>query len=51
MKYIGIGENEGISVDRTIAYNYALERITNGTDEEKQEFIDWFYSGNWIEEE
>ena len=32
------------------AYGYALERISQ--DEElKQEFIEWFYSGNWIKEE
>lgn len=30
------------------SYDYAIERITYGTDEEKQEFVEWFYSGNWI---
>lgn len=32
------------------AYSYALERVSNGTAEEKKEFVDWFYS-NWIKEE
>lgn len=32
------------------AYDYALERISQ--DEGlKQEFVEWFYSGNWIKEE
>lgn len=29
------------------AYDYAVERVS--WDEElKQEFVEWFYSGNWI---
>jgi hypothetical protein len=51
MNYIGIGKNEGICVDRTIAFKYALERIIGGTDEEKAEFVEWFYSGDWYYEE
>ena len=33
------------------AFDYALECVKNGTDEEKAEFVEWFYSGNWIEED
>lgn len=40
----------GIFVPEEDAYEYALERISQ--DEElKQEFVEWFYSGNWIAEE
>lgn len=40
----------GIFVSEEDAYGYALERIS--LDEElKQEFVEWFYSGNWIEED
>lgn len=40
----------GVFVREKDAYRYALERISHGTDEEKQEFVEWFYSGNWIKE-
>lgn len=33
------------------AFLYALRRIKEGTEEEKWEFVDWFYSGNWIKED
>lgn len=33
------------------AFSYAMERIKEGTEEEKWEFIDWFYSSNWIKED
>lgn len=40
----------GVFVPEEDAYGYALERIS--LDEElKQEFVEWFYSGNWIEED
>jgi len=28
-----------------------MERLSQGTPEEQQEFIEWFYSGNWVKEE
>lgn len=31
------------------AFEYALEQVSLNK-EEKQEFVDWFYSGNWIKE-
>ena len=49
--YVGIGPEQGKVVPLEKAFDYALEQITNGTDEEKQEFIEWFYSGNWYKEE
>ncbi len=39
----------GIFVPEESAYDYALERIASD-DELKQEFVEWFYSGNWIKE-
>lgn len=33
------------------AFDYALERIRYGTEEEKKEFVEWFYSGSWVKEE
>lgn len=32
------------------AFGYALERVAQGTREEKKEFMEWFYSGGWIKE-
>lgn len=40
----------GIFVPEEDAYRYALERISLDEDL-KQEFVEWFYSGNWIKEE
>lgn len=44
----------GIFVPKEDAYEYAMERIS--MDEElqrefKETVVEWFYSGNWIEEE
>lgn len=37
------------------AYEYALDKCLNGTEEEQLDFrimlVEWFYSGNWIKEE
>lgn len=49
--YIGIFKEKGIVVDKGNAFRYAMERIAHGTPEAQQEFIEWFYSSNWIEEE
>lgn len=40
----------GVFVSDEDAFDYALERISRD-DDLKQEFVEWFYSGNWIEEE
>lgn len=40
-----------VFVPEESAFDYAIERITNGTIDEKQEFEEWFYSSNWIKEE
>ena len=51
MYYKGIGPEAGTIVEEDQAYQYALERCANATLEEKQEFVDWYYSGNWAEME
>lgn len=38
-----------IFVPEEDAYDYALERISQDEDL-KQEFVEWFYSGNWVKE-
>ena len=52
MYYEGIGPEQGTVVSQEDAYAYALERCLSGTAEDKQEFremlVEWFYSGNWI---
>ena len=47
---VGIFKEKGIVVDEENAFRYALERIAHGTAEDQKEFVEWFYSGNWIEE-
>lgn len=53
--YRGIGPEEDTIVAEDEAYDYALERCLKGTEEDWQEFrkelVEWFFSGNWIEEE
>lgn len=53
--YRGIGPEEDTIVAEDKAYDYALERCLKGTEEDRQEFrkelVEWFFSGNWIEEE
>ena len=39
----------GIFVPEEDAFEYALEQISLD-EEEKQDFVEWFYSGNWIKE-
>lgn len=39
-----------IFVPEEDAYDYAMERVSQDEDL-KQEFVEWFYSGNWIKED
>ena len=49
MAYVGICSNNGIVVAEDDAFDYAMDEVKN--DEElRQEFVDWFYSGNWYKE-
>jgi len=47
--YFGVGQERGNEVDSENAFRYAMERIAHGTPEEQREFIEWFYSGNWVQ--
>lgn len=42
--------DSGIFVPEENAYKYALERISQDEDL-KKEFVEWFYSDNWIKED
>lgn len=46
--YLEIGTD--IFVREEDAYNYAVERLSLDEDLQK-EFVEWFYSEDWIEEE
>lgn len=48
--YKGIFKEEGNFVEDEAAFYYALQRIIQGTKKDKAEFIEWFYSGNWLYE-
>lgn len=52
-KLSGAGYTElgtGIFVPEEEACNYAMERISQDEDL-KREFVEWFYSANWVKEE
>ena len=53
--YRGIGPEERTIVTEEEAFDYALERCLKGTEEDQEEFrkelVEWFFSGNWIDEE
>jgi len=51
MNYKGICCEKGITVEGTCSFDYAIQRILQGTAAEKEEFKEWYFSGNWIEEE
>lgn len=46
--YLEIGT--GNFVPEEDAFKYALERLLSSTEELKNEFVEWFYSGSWIKE-
>lgn len=50
--YCGINSEQGKRVDDEDAYEYALDRCLNGSDQDKKEFremlIEWYFSGDWI---
>lgn len=55
MYYRGIFCEEGKIVQEEEAYDYALERCLHGSEVDQQEFkdmlVEWYYSGNWLQEE
>lgn len=51
MQYIGIGPERGKIVDSENAYEYAKAHLDDMPQADKLEFVNFFFSGNWIEEE
>lgn len=55
MHYRGIFCEEGKIVQEEEAYDYALERCLHGSEADQREFkdmlVEWYYSGNWLQEE
>jgi len=54
--YIGIGHERGKYIGVDEAADYAAKQcgieLTNKTTEEfRNMFVEWFYSGNWIEDD
>ena len=47
MRYKGVCKEYGKSVKAEHAFGYALSRILQSKEEE-EEFVDWYYSGNWV---
>lgn len=50
MVYKGIGPERGKVVHKDDAFDVALEEVASNR-EIRQEFIDWFFSGNWVKTE
>lgn len=48
--WIGVGPEEGTFVADEDAFRYAKERLERDVELQK-EFIEWFYSGNYIRSE
>lgn len=48
--YKGISTERGMDVDVKDALLFAIWRVLIN-EEDKKEFVEWFFSGNWIEVE
>ena len=46
--YEGIFSNEGIYVPIEDAYDYARDNLDSMSENNKKEFVEFFFSGNWI---
>ena len=46
--YVGFHEYAGEVVPVGEAFEYAKDHLDELTDDEKQGFVDWFFSGNFI---
>lgn len=49
--YVGILCNEGIVVPEEEAFEYAKKHLDELPEEDKKGFVDWFFSGDFIEKE
>lgn len=48
--YAGLGDDLGTFVPEEEAFQYAMQRV-QWSDYWRKEFVDWFYSGDWVPEE
>ena len=51
MRYVGIGPERGREVEETAAFEYAANHLDDLPEEDKKDFVDWFFSGNWVKED
>lgn len=49
--YIGIGPERGKIVSAVDAYDYAKEHLDDMPELDRQKFVEFFFSGNWVKEE
>ena len=50
--YVGcFGKEKGIVVPVEDAYEYAKDHLDELAEEDRNEFVEWFFSGNFIEKE
>lgn len=49
--YVGFSEYKGVIVPVEEAFEYAKCHLDELSEEDKQGFVDWFFSGDFIREE
>lgn len=49
--WCGIGPEAGRVVSDQEAYEYAKEHLDDMPEEDKQLFVEFFFSGNWVKED
>lgn len=48
--YIGCFSERGKRVPEEMAFEYAKDHLDEMNERDKKEFVEWFFSGNWIKE-
>lgn len=48
--WCGIGPEDGHRVPECDAYEYAKEHLDEMPEKDKQLFVEFFFSGNWVKE-
>ena len=51
MRYRGIGPEKGRTVEEPFSYEYAKAHLDELSEQDKKEFVEWFFSGNWYKED
>ena len=49
--YVGVLPKEKKIVPEEEAFDYAKEHLDEMSEDEKADFVEWFFSGNWIKKE